>query len=260
MQDLSIFKYADFEIRTVVLDGEPWFVAADVCIVLEFGNLHSSLALLDEDEKGLHSMETLGGQQEFKIISEPGLYSLIIRSRKPQAKPFKRWITHEVLPAIRKTGRYADKSLAEASMIPLGGSAAETAEIIKMLGVGVEVGLLDKSWAIGKARVRAARAMGEEPELPAELMPLYVPDFLKDKGLKAKEINSVQSWFGRRCVEMGEANGLDVPEQRLTEQANGTMRPTRAWRREHLPLFEQVWDTYYAEQYAKPMFMIGGTA
>lgn len=87
-------------------DGEPWFVARDVAQILELGNPRTSLALLDEDERGLHTVDTPGGKQEMSIVSEAGLYSLILRSRKPEAKPFKRWITHEVLPAIRKHGGY----------------------------------------------------------------------------------------------------------------------------------------------------------
>ncbi|WP_306317315.1 MULTISPECIES: BRO family protein [unclassified Streptomyces] len=94
-------------VRSVMIDAEPWWVARDVADVLELGNMHSSLALLDEDEKGVHSLETPGGAQQLAIISEPGLYSLILRSRKPQAKAFKRWITHEVIPSIRRTGSYS---------------------------------------------------------------------------------------------------------------------------------------------------------
>lgn len=101
------FRYADArDLRTVTLDGEPWFVAADVATILDLGNVHSSLALLDDDERGLHSVETPSGRQSVVIVSEAGLYSLILRSRKPEAKAFKRWITHSVLPAIRKTGTY----------------------------------------------------------------------------------------------------------------------------------------------------------
>ncbi len=93
-------------VRVIEHEGQPWFVAKDVCDCLELGNPRTSLALLDEDEKGVHSVDTLGGLQEMSIISEPGLYSLILRSRKPEAKAFKRWITHEVIPAIRRTGGY----------------------------------------------------------------------------------------------------------------------------------------------------------
>lgn len=81
------------------------FVAKDVCECLEL-DLASGARGLDDDEKGLHTVQTPGGQQEMSIVSEAGLYSLILRSRKPEAKTFKRWITHEVLPAIRKHGGY----------------------------------------------------------------------------------------------------------------------------------------------------------
>jgi anti-repressor protein len=101
------FPTTGHSVRTLLVDGEPWFIASDVGAVLELGNVHSSLGLLDEDEKGLHSMETPSGPQRFVTVNEPGLYSLILRSRKPEAKAFKRWVTHEVLPSIRKTGSYS---------------------------------------------------------------------------------------------------------------------------------------------------------
>lgn len=106
MTDLSIFRFEGEDLRTVSIDGEPWFVATDVASILGLGNVHSSLSLLDEDEKGLHTMETRGGAQSMKTVSEAGLYGLIFRSRRPEAVAFKRWVTHEVLPAIRRTGTY----------------------------------------------------------------------------------------------------------------------------------------------------------
>lgn len=114
------FNYAGQEVRTVEdADGEPRFVAADVCAVLEHTNPSMAVAALDEDERGLSIVETPGGLQQMVTVSESGLYSLILRSRKPEARTFKRWVTHEVLPAIRKTGRYEvvpalPKSYAEA--------------------------------------------------------------------------------------------------------------------------------------------------
>lgn len=107
MNDLKIFENSEFgAVRVVDVNGEPWFVAKDVCECLDIGNSRDAVAALDEDEKGVDSIDTPGGAQEMSIISEPGLYSLILRSRKPEAKAFKRWITHEVLPAIRKHGGY----------------------------------------------------------------------------------------------------------------------------------------------------------
>lgn len=106
MTGLAVFTYSDLEVRTVVRDGEPWFVAADVCTVLDIGRTHDAVRGLDDDERGTDTIRTPGGDQAVTVINEPGLYSLILRSRKPEAKAFKRWITHEVLPQIRRTGRF----------------------------------------------------------------------------------------------------------------------------------------------------------
>ena len=104
---LMIFENEAFgKVRTLNLNGEPWFVAADVCKALELGNPSMTVERLDDDEKGISTIDTLGGKQRMAIINEPGLYSLVITSRKPEAKAFKRWITHEVIPAIRKHGVY----------------------------------------------------------------------------------------------------------------------------------------------------------
>jgi prophage antirepressor-like protein len=89
-----------------MIDGEPWFVAKDVCDVLDIADPHASLRSLEDSEKGRYSMPTLGGDQSVAIISESGMYALVLHSRKPQAKPFRLWVTGEVLPAIRKTGTY----------------------------------------------------------------------------------------------------------------------------------------------------------
>lgn len=126
MDNVTIFSKEEFgAVRAVTLEGEPWFVAADVCRALGLGNSRQTLSYLDDDEKGVITSDTLGGKQEMSTINEPGLYSLILRSRKPEAKAFKRWITHEVIPEIRKTGGYIagqetmddDQLLANALMV-----------------------------------------------------------------------------------------------------------------------------------------------
>lgn len=86
--------------------GEPWFVAQDICDILEHTNSRMALQSLDDDEKGVSKVYTLGGEQEVNIINESGLYNLIFRSNKPQAKTFRKWVTSEVLPAIRRQGFY----------------------------------------------------------------------------------------------------------------------------------------------------------
>jgi len=105
----TIFSYQDRQVRTITDDqGNPWFVAKDVCEVLGYANPRKAVAdHLDDDEKRVTICDTPGGPQKITTISESGLYTLIIRSNKPNAKKFRRWVTHEVLPAIRRTGRYA---------------------------------------------------------------------------------------------------------------------------------------------------------
>ena len=105
MNDITIFNHLGNDIRVMTDNqGEPRFVAKDVCAILGLSNPRTSLALLDEDEKGVHTMDTPGGKQELTTVNESGLYSLILRSRKPEAKAFKHWVTSEVLPSIRKHG------------------------------------------------------------------------------------------------------------------------------------------------------------
>ena len=109
LNDLQLFHNENFGKLRSFLDsgGRPWFVAADVCATLGLNASNVSRQdYLDQDEKGLYNIQTPGGEQKMLCVNEPGLYSLILRSRKPEAKTFKRWICHEVIPAIRLTGQY----------------------------------------------------------------------------------------------------------------------------------------------------------
>ena len=109
MNELQIFKHDGFgEIRTLEINGEPWFVGKDVASILGYSNSRDALRKhVDEEDKGVANCDTPGGIQETTIINESGLYSLILSSKLPQAKAFKRWVTSEVLPAIRKQGSYS---------------------------------------------------------------------------------------------------------------------------------------------------------
>ena len=106
---LQVFNFNEKEstpIRVQVINNEPWFVAKDVCQVLGIEKYRDAISRLDEDERGSVLVDTLGGKQQFTATNESGLYHLIFQSRKPEAKRFRKWVTSEVLPAIRKTGRY----------------------------------------------------------------------------------------------------------------------------------------------------------
>ncbi|AAY93012.1 phage protein, BRO family [Pseudomonas protegens Pf-5] len=141
------FNFGKQQVRTLLIDDQPWFVAADVCVSLAIGNV--SLAVngradretdgLDEDEKGIATVNTPSGAQEMLVVNESGLYALIFKSRKAEAKRFKKWVTAEVLPAIRKHGRYEDQ----------GKMAILLDELIGMSELNVIKGLIrDKAKAV----------------------------------------------------------------------------------------------------------------
>lgn len=110
MNELQTFTYNSAQVRTIEKNGEPWFVAKDVCEILSISKYRDAVARLDEDERGSVRVDTLGGEQEMAAVNESGLYTLILRSDKPEAKPFRKWVTGEVLPTIRKTGSYNAKA------------------------------------------------------------------------------------------------------------------------------------------------------
>ena len=129
MNDITTFSNPEFgNIRTVEQHGEPWLVGKDVATVLGYKNPQEAIRNhVDEEDKGVSEIRTPGGTQKLPIINESGLYSLILSSKMPKAKEFKRWVTHEVLPAIRKTGAY--------SVSPYKPKASSVGEVIKLVEV-----------------------------------------------------------------------------------------------------------------------------
>ena len=103
---LRAFTFDADVVRVVMRDGEPWWVAADIAAILGLGRTHDAVRSLDDDEKGAEKIRPPGGTQSLSVVSEPGLYSLVLRSNKPNAKRFRRWLTHDVLPQLRRTGHY----------------------------------------------------------------------------------------------------------------------------------------------------------
>lgn len=117
MQEIRVFENSEFgEVRVAEIDGEPWFIAADVCRALDVKNGRDAVSRLDDDEKGVALTDTLGGKQEMAVVSEAGLYALVLSSRKPEAKAFKRWVMHDVLPSIRKHGAYMTEEILQKTL------------------------------------------------------------------------------------------------------------------------------------------------
>lgn len=106
MNELQVFTYQESQVRTIQKDGEPWFVLKDVCQVLGLSDTNRTAERLDSDELTRAKLVSGGQEREMYVINESGLYTVILRSDKPEAKPFRKWVTSEVLPSIRKTGGY----------------------------------------------------------------------------------------------------------------------------------------------------------
>lgn len=149
--NMTPFAYGDHMVRSFLDEqGEPWFVAKDVCRVLDL-DVASGARGLDEDEKGLHTVQTPGGPQTITIISEPGMYALVFRSRKPQARAFSKWVRSEVLPALRKTGRYEMPS-ASASPAPSLLERAASRPISRCLRLPQRERALDRAVQVSRDR------------------------------------------------------------------------------------------------------------
>ena len=131
------FEYGGQQVRVINRDGEPWFVLTDLCRVLELPNASMVARRIDPEMKGVSQIDTHGGPQQMAVVSEPGMYEVVIRSDKPEATAFRRWITSEVLPSIRKTGSFAipesREQLLARAVIEAQAAIAEQTETIRML-------------------------------------------------------------------------------------------------------------------------------
>lgn len=141
---------------------------------------------------------------------------------------------------------------------------SEVAESIELAEARMRVlkaadGIVSPVWLETKARLVAARALGEEPEVDPLDVPLYVPDFLKALGLKPKDITSAQSWFGKYALAICRELGIEPPQDRQSDLPNGSIRKTKAWTERHRPVFELVWARHYAHKFPG-LFDLGGAA
>jgi prophage antirepressor-like protein len=210
---IQVFQNQEFgKLRTVEREGEPWFVAADVCNALELTNSRMAVDRLDADEKGVSSTDTLGGKQNMAIVSESGLYSLVLGSRKPQAHAFKRWVTHDVIPSIRRHGLYA---------------TPETAE--KILGdPDFLIQALTELKQEREKRIAAEAESVQQKQIISELQPkasyydkvLASPDPIPTS-LIAKDYGKSATWLNRTLNALGvqyKLNGTWILYQKYAEQ------------------------------------------
>ena len=200
----KIFRFENQEIRFVGTADDPWWVASDICAVLEVKNVTDALSRLDEDEKGAIVLtDTIGREQNYRTINESGLYSLILGSRKEVAKPFKKWVTSEVLPAIRKTGSYSiaketapDKTKEAAFILDIAAKSAinagvepEVAEQLRLEGLAKLFPQYNDVLLLQKNAIAASNPLPELPKTPTEIGQELAQRLGYEK-ISAKRINS----------------------------------------------------------------------
>lgn len=205
MTKIQVFEYQSNKVRTVDMDGAPWFVLKDVCEVLGLGNSRMVSDRLDEDEKGVSKIDTLGGVQNVTIINESGLYNVILRSDKPEAKPFRKWVTSEVLPSIRKTGSYTMPKLSKEmqALFLLDQRTVQQEQRITALENNMVVDY-GQQHALRKAVSRAVITALGGKDAPAYINP-------HSRGRMYSECNNdVQGWFRVNSV-------CNIPRKRYDE-------------------------------------------
>lgn len=209
MSQLQVFTYQSSEVRTIIKAGEPWFCLVDVCRVLGITNSKNVFARLDDDEKGVHEMDTPGGKQKMSVINESGLYNVILRSDKPKAKPFRKWVTSEVLPAIRKTGTYSTNAIPEAHRAALTEAKVKNAQA-RAASVWVKLAQANPVPEYQQicAHYASAELTGGEAVLP--LPPV------KEKTYSAAEVGQLLGGVSANMVgRVANQHGLKSPEYGL---------------------------------------------
>ncbi|MEV8166179.1 Bro-N domain-containing protein [Rothia kristinae] len=238
---MDLFKYQDTTVRTITEDDQPWFVLADLCKVLGVRNARDVAARLDDDQKGVGQIDTPGGKQSMTIVNESGMYDVVLRSEKPEARPFRRWVTSEVLPTIRKTGSYGKTLELEEHKT----KARIFESRAQMELCQAAKGLISADHLEAKARIILARGMGEAPELDPTRRPLYTQDYLRERGLSGRALKSAAPTFGKRVKAAYLALRGEEPGKYALTLTNGRIAQVNAYTEADRDLMDQIWCQYY---------------
>lgn len=208
---MQVFSFNESAVRTIEKDGNIWFVAADVAEILGFQTASLMNRMLDDDEKGVHLVYTPGGAQQMAVINEPGLYSILNKSTKETVKPFQKWVNHEVLPAIRKTGHYASRKASRPEL--------EATQVFKSYhGIAKLLGL-DKNAAAFAANSAAKSLTGTDP-----LAIMGVTHLLAD----VQELTFTPTEIGAKIGKSGRAVNTLLAEKNLQAPNGKAWEPTDA--------------------------------
>jgi len=232
------FQYKDAPVRTVWIDGKPWFVLVDLCSVLHLSNPGQVVSRLGDGVTSSYPIaDSLGRIQDTTIVSESGMYRVVLRSDKPEALAFQAWITEEVLPSIREKGSYSLPGVTPTTTTSFE-TQARVLDILK--------NIIAKDYLEAKARIVAARAMGDTPEIEASARPLYIQDYLRGKGATADEVTRFASAFGRYVKKAYKAERGVEPGKRFDETPSGQVREVCAYTETDRPIFDRAWSESYA--------------
>ena len=244
---IQVFNYKNREVRTTEIDGETWFVAKDVCAILEIVDHRSAVQALEDDEKRVWEISTPsnGGYSSVNIISEAGLYTLLMRSNKPEAKPFRRWVTHDVLPSIRETGSY--NMYRNSNAVPFG--AIEGARVIFEVA-----GVKDNQLALALDRVyrgyteRSALQEGNiQLKAPTKKQILTPTEIGKHFGLNAQHVNEILAGAGYQHKINGKWEALPPGEPYAVMQDVGKSHNNGT------PIRQLKWDSSILSAFSKLM-------
>ena len=240
---LTPFHYGDEQVRTYEEDGEIWFIATDVARVLGYRDAEKMTRNLHAYEVGTHIVGTRAGSRSMSVINLGGLFHALNAARVEAAEPFQRWVNHEVLPSIYRTGSY---SLPGAMPAPNAGDPALTraaglADIISRFR-----GIIDDGYLETKARIVLARAMGDTPEIEASARPLYVQDYMREQGVSSDNIKSYAPTFGKYVKKAYKAERGAEPGKRFDETPSGQVREVCVYTEADRPILDRAWRGSYA--------------
>lgn len=235
MSEITPFNFEGHDVRVLAIAGEPWWVVNDVCAVLDIADPRSVVQRLDDADVGQARISSGGQMRLLNVVSEPGLYELIFRSDKPAAKPFRRWVIADVLPAIRRDGGYIRPDATAEQLDRIARRARDQMEVLKLA-----TGLVDQSWLEAKTRHLLARALGEEPEIEPGARPLSVGEYLEDHGMSGAELRSFSPTFGKllKAEYILQRGQEPMPVERFV---SGALRKVAGYTEADRSLFDAVW-------------------
>jgi hypothetical protein len=222
MANLSVFDFNGNQVRIVMRGKHPWFVAKDLCDVLDISNIRQNITKLDPDEKDVCSVDTPGGNQDTTIVSESGMYAIVLTSRKPEAQAFRKWLTSEVLPEIRETGSYTVKPAVKT--LPPADVRIDRL-YTALTGFGIELDNPRYSQAIKDLVLD--KIIGESRALPESTEEwLGVAEKAERMGYAPAMVTKYRSQLGKYVSANSES--LECRSERRL--CNGTMRPINLYR------------------------------